>query len=153
MKYTVLAIGKLPKTTPEAALIADYAGRLRGSLDIKEFAEKRDLPPARQREAESALLLNAVPPKAKVVALDESGDVLSSRELARQVSAWQNQGVSHICFLIGGAGGHAGALKKQADRTLSFGRMTLPHLLARVVLAEQIYRVQTILDNHPYHKD
>ncbi len=153
MKYAILAIGKLPPTTPEATLIADYARRLRGRLDIREFAEKRGLPPDRQKESESALLVAAIPDDAKVVVLDERGDALSSRELAGRVRAWQDQGAARVCFLVGGADGHAAALKKRADLILSFGRLTMPHLLARVVLAEQIYRLQTILDNHPYHRD
>ena len=64
-----------------------------------------------------------------------------------------DEGVQSISFLIGGANGHAEKLRERADYKLSFGRMTLPHMLARVVLAEQIYRAKTILDGHPYHKD
>ncbi|MDD3669156.1 MAG: 23S rRNA (pseudouridine(1915)-N(3))-methyltransferase RlmH [Alphaproteobacteria bacterium] len=153
MTYTILAIGKLSQTTPEAVLIGDYVRRLRGRLDIREFAEKRGLPPGRQKESESALLSAAIPDDAKVIVLDERGTALSSRELAAKIRAWRDQGAARVCFCIGGADGHADALKKRADLILSFGRLTMPHMLARVVLAEQIYRLQTILDNHPYHRD
>ena len=85
--------------------------------------------------------------------LDENGKTPSSREFASLIGKWIDEGVPAISFLIGGANGHAEKLKQKADYKLSFGRMTLPHILARVVLAEQIYRAKTILDGHPYHRD
>ena len=90
---------------------------------------------------------------AKIVVLDERGETLSSRELADKIRVWQDGGVGTVAFLIGGANGHSDALRRRADLKLSFGRMTLPHMLMRVVLAEQIYRAKTILDGHPYHRD
>ena len=105
------------------------------------------------KNAEADLLLSDVPEKAKVVVLDEHGDTLSSREFAKKLGTWQVQGTNTIAFLIGGADGHGQKVKQRADLMLSFGRMTLPHFLMRVVLTEQIYRAQTILDGHPYHRD
>ena len=99
------------------------------------------------------MLLSGIPDKARVVVLDEHGDTLSSREFADQLRKWQNTGTDTVAFLIGGADGHGKNVKQRANLTLSFGRMTLPHFLMRVVLAEQIYRAKTILDGHPYHRD
>ena len=105
------------------------------------------------KEAESSLLLSSIPQGGKIIALDERGKTPSSREFADILGKWMDEGVQSISFLIGGANGHAEKVRTQADYKLSFGRMTLPHMLARVVLVEQIYRAKTILDGHPYHKD
>ncbi len=87
------------------------------------------------------------------VALDERGQALSSRELADRLARWRDQGVSEALFLIGAADGHDEALRARADLLLSFGPATWPHLLARAMLAEQLYRATSILANHPYHRE
>ena len=153
MHIILAAIGKLKKNSPESELINTYIKRTKWSVDIKEYEEKRSLVGDALKNAEAELLLSGVPEKAKVIVLDEHGDTLSSREFAGKIRTWQNNGVDSIAFLIGGADGHGEKVKKRADLMLSFGRMTLPHFLMRVVLAEQIYRAQTILDGHPYHRD
>lgn len=153
MQIVIAAIGKLKKKTPEDVLIQSYVEKTRWPITIKELEEKKALSGEALKEAESHLLLNAIPAGAKIVALDETGKTPSSREFAELMRQWIDSGVPSIAFLIGGANGHAQFLKQQADYKLSFGHMTLPHMLARVVLAEQIYRAKTIMDGHPYHRD
>ena len=153
MHIILSAIGKLKKTSPEYELMNTYIKRTKWSIAIKEYEEKRNLSGEALKNAEAELLLSSIPEKAKLVVLDEHGETLSSREFARKLHTWQNQGTDTIAFLIGGADGHGEQVKSRADLTLSFGRMTLPHFLMRVVLTEQIYRAQTILDGHPYHRD
>ncbi len=153
MHIILSAIGKLKKNTPEYQLMSTYLKHSKWDVQIKEYEEKKALAGDTLKNAESALLLSNIPEKAKVVVLDEHGETLSSREFADKIRGWQNRGCDTIAFLIGGADGHGKAAKDRADLTLSFGRMTLPHFLMRVVLAEQIYRAKTILDGHPYHRD
>lgn len=153
MKIIIGAVGKMKKKSPEEALINEYVSKTRWPVEIKEVEEKRTLPAEELKTAESELLLKALPNDAKIVVLDERGETLSSRELAGRLRVWQDSGTGTVAFLIGGANGHSETLRQRADLKLSFGRMTLPHMLMRVVLAEQIYRAKTILDGHPYHKD
>lgn len=153
MQITIAAIGRLKKNTPEDTLIQDYLKKTKWPVTIKEFEEKKTLTVEQLKEAESTLLLSSIPQGGKIIALDERGKTPSSREFAELIGKWVDEGVQSISFLIGGANGHAEKLREKADYKLSFGRMTLPHMLARVVLAEQIYRAKTILDGHPYHKD
>ncbi|MBP5344469.1 MAG: 23S rRNA (pseudouridine(1915)-N(3))-methyltransferase RlmH [Alphaproteobacteria bacterium] len=153
MHIIISAIGKLKKNSPEYALIETYLKRIKWTVDIKEYEEKKALAGDALKTAEGELLLSGVPEQAKIVALDEHGSTLSSREFANQLRMWQNKGSDTVVFLIGGADGHGKNVQEKADLTLSFGRMTLPHFLMRVVLAEQIYRAQTILAGHPYHRD
>jgi 23S rRNA (pseudouridine1915-N3)-methyltransferase len=86
------------------------------------------------------------------VALDRRGKVLDSEGFARRLQRWRDDSVNDVAFLIGGADGHGDALLKKAALILSFGAMTWPHLLARAMLAEQIYRAQQLLAGHPYHR-
>lgn len=153
MHIIISSIGKLKKNAPEYELINTYLKRTKWDVEIKEYEEKKALSGQALKNAEAELLLSAIPPKAKVIALDEHGQTLSSRELSNTIKTWQTNGTDTIAFLIGGSDGHGEKVKEQADLTLSFGRMTLPHFLMRVVLAEQIYRTKTILDGHPYHRD
>lgn len=153
MQILISAIGKMKKKSPQEALMHEYIQKTRWPITVKEQEEKRTLEGEALKVAESELLLASVPAGSKIIALDEGGQTLSSREFSSVIREWQDGGIGTIAFLIGGANGHADILKKQADLKLSFGRMTLPHMLARVVLAEQIYRAKSIIDNHPYHRD
>jgi 23S rRNA (pseudouridine1915-N3)-methyltransferase len=154
MRLWLAAVGRSrPGTLRE--LYEDYAARLAapfGPLALREVEVRQALPPDRRREKEGALLLEAVPAGAVAVALDERGRDLSSDALAGRLSAWREQAVGDLAFLIGGADGHAEAVRDRADLTLAFGRATWPHLLVRVMLAEQLYRARTILEGHPYHR-
>ncbi len=153
MQIIIAAIGKLKKNAPEAVLIEEYIKKSRLPIVVKELEEKKSLSGEALKTAESKLLYQAIPPGAKIVVMDESGQTPTSRAFAALLQNWREEGVSCVAFLIGGADGHADFLKQKADYKLSFGRMTLPHFLARVVLAEQLYRAKTIWDNHPYHRD
>lgn len=152
MRFLILAVGRA-RAGPERALFDHYAGRLGGVLDLREVEEKRALPAARRREREAELLLAAVPDRAVVIAMDETGRSLDSRKLAQRIGQWRDDGVAQICFLVGGADGHGKAVIERADLVLSLGALTWPHMLVRGMLAEQLYRAQSILAGHPYHRD
>ncbi len=147
---TVIAIGRLP-AGPLRDLQALYAGRITPPVAIVELEEKRKLPEAVLKAREAELILAAVPPGARLVALDGRGEAWSSREFAGHLARWRDAGEA-VAFAIGGAGGLGPAALARADTVLSLGAMTWPHLLARSLLLEQIYRAQQILAGHPYHR-
>ena len=151
MKLTVACIGRAGRG-PERDLYEHYAGRVRWPLTLRELEEKKKLPPAELVRREGELLLGAVPDKSVLVALDRRGKVLDSEAFARRLERWRDDGMADIAFLIGGADGHGEPLLAKAALVLSFGAMTWPHLLARAMLAEQIYRAQQLLAGHPYHR-
>ena len=151
MKLTICAIGRL-KPGPEQDLINRYAKRLRWSLNVVELEEKKKLSPTELKQREGQLLADACPDGAAIVALDERGKQLSSLDFANKIGNWRDQGLD-IAFLIGGAHGLASDLRKRADFVLSLGSATWPHMLVRVMMIEQIYRVQEILAGNPYHRE
>jgi 23S rRNA (pseudouridine1915-N3)-methyltransferase len=144
MKIHILAIGRLRGA--HAELCTEYAKRLTSPLAVKEI-----IAPTQKGEGEA--LLKAIPAKSFVVALNERGKDLSSRELAAKLAMWQDQGVRDLVFLIGGADGLNDAVSNRAEFTLGLGRKTWPHKLVRVMLLEQLYRAQQINAGHPYHRD
>lgn len=146
MKATILAIGKCKKNSPEAMIIEEYVKRSSWDVVIKEKDNAT-------QEKEAKFLQSNIPPSAKVIVLDERGENMKSLELAAKIENWMLNGCSEICFLIGGADGHLPSTRAKADLLLSFGKLTLPHMLMRAVLAEQIYRIQTIISHHPYHRE
>ena len=155
MKLAICAVGRTakgPAKSPETALFEHYAARIRWPLALREVEEKRKLPAAQLMIREGELLLEAAPAGAVLVALDRRGKVYDSQEFARRLERWRDDSTAHVAFLIGGADGHTDALLARAPFNLSFGPMTWPHLLARVLLAEQIYRAQQVLAGHPYHR-
>lgn len=157
MKLRILAVGRA-KSGPESALIAEYQKRLHWPLALEEVEERRPLSGAELKAREAALLQAAVERGAKggrpvLVALDEKGKSLGSRDFAARLKGWEEQGAGEIVFLLGGADGLAPEVRDQASFVLSLGQMTWPHLLARAMLVEQIYRAQQILAGHPYHRD
>ncbi|MEO0360149.1 MAG: 23S rRNA (pseudouridine(1915)-N(3))-methyltransferase RlmH [Pseudomonadota bacterium] len=153
MRIRIVAVGR-QKGGPEAALTQDYlarfdaAGRTLG-LGPAAVTEVED----RKRVGESRLLLEAAPKDAWLVALDERGRTMSSRGFATLLAAKRDEGRREAAFLIGGADGHDDALRGRADLLLSFGEMVWPHMLARAMLAEQLYRAASILAGAPYHRD
>ncbi|MCK6450693.1 MAG: 23S rRNA (pseudouridine(1915)-N(3))-methyltransferase RlmH [Alphaproteobacteria bacterium] len=151
MRLTIAAAGRV-RDGPLRALYNDYARRLTWPLALKEVEERRKLTPARRIEAESRLLADAVPDGAVIVTLDQRGKPLSSEDFAVRLGRWQDDGVADIAFVIGGADGLDPSWRRRASLVLSLGPMTWPHLLARVMLAEQLYRAQSILAGHPYHR-
>jgi len=151
LKLTIACIGRAGRG-PERDLYEHYAGRIRWPLTLRELEEKKKLPPAKLVRREGELLLAAVPDRAVLVALDRRGKVVDSEAFAQRLGRWRDDGVADVGFLIGGADGHGEALLQKASLILSFGAMTWPHLLARAMLAEQIYRSQQLLAGHPYHR-
>jgi 23S rRNA (pseudouridine1915-N3)-methyltransferase len=151
MRLHVIAVGRL-KRGPAEELFELYRRRLTWPLEVREVDEARNLPTAQRVARETELLLAAIPERATVVALDERGQALGSEAFARRVAAWRDGGASDLAFLIGGADGLGDATRTRADLVLSLGPMTWPHQLCRAMLAEQIYRAQSILAGHPYHR-
>lgn len=149
MALHLLAIGRL-REGPEAALFARYNDRLRPALSVTELPEARGAP-AEVKRREGAALLAAIPIHGFVVALDQDGDAPDSARLAEQVERWLGLG-RPLYFVIGGAEGLDAAVLARADHVLSLGKLTWPHLLARVMLAEQLYRARAIAAGHPYHR-
>jgi 23S rRNA (pseudouridine1915-N3)-methyltransferase len=130
-----------------------YAARILPPPVIVETEEKRPLPPGLLKTREGELILGALPSGIPFVVLDERGSQWSSRMLADRIAAWRDRGSPEIAFAIGGADGLHSKVLERADVTLSLGPMTWPHLLARGMLLEQLYRAQQILAGHPYHRE
>lgn len=159
MRIHVAAIGRLKKS-PEKALADDYFERTRKSgrsagitgLEIREFAESQAASVNLRKHDEAGRLRAACPPHSHVIALDEGGKDMTSMQLAHYIGQLRDNRVSDLAFFIGGPDGHDNDLLKAADLKIAMGRMTWPHRLARIMLAEQIYRSITILLNHPYHR-
>ncbi len=155
MRLTIAAVGRL-KSGPERVLVDDYVTRAetvgRGMalapVSVHEIDERK----ARDQVAQAERLLAAVPTGASVVALDERGATTTSPKFAKLIARERDNGVSEMVFLIGGADGLTDEVRQAARHTLSFGPMVWPHALARVMLAEQIYRAISILGASPYHR-
>jgi len=152
MRLWVAAVGRM-RPGPLLDLQGEYAKRIGRDLVLKEVDERRKLPAAELRRREGDLLLGAVPAGAVRVVLDERGQSLSSEAFASRLGAWRDAGTADLAFLIGGADGHDPALRARAALALSFGAMTWPHQIVRLLLAEQLYRAATILAGHPYHRE
>lgn len=151
MKITIAAIGKF-KTSPEKEIFSSYIKRIPWQFDLKELETKRALSGDQLKAAEAELLLEAIPKSSRIIALDEVGKNISSVELAELISRWQSDGTSNVTFVIGGADGLSSDVRKKADLILSFGKLTWPHMMVRAMLAEQVYRVYSIISGHPYHR-
>jgi 23S rRNA (pseudouridine1915-N3)-methyltransferase len=118
-----------------------------------EVEEKRPLPVLERKVQEAKLLLAAIPDKAKIIALDERGTSLTSVQLAKKIETWRDEGFADMAFLIGGADGHDPSIRDKADLILNLGTLTWPHMLVRVLIAEQLWRAHSILSGHPYHRE
>ncbi len=155
MRIHLCAVGRL-RAGPERALVDDYLKR------FDRTGRPLGLGPAVEHEVEdkrgggmageAALLMRACPDSASRVVLDERGATPDSPGFARRLAAWRDDGVGDLAFFIGGADGLAPDLREGADFALSFGAMVWPHLLVRVMLAEQLYRAASILAGTPYHR-
>ena len=155
MRLHLCAVGRL-RAGPERALVDDYVKRFDrtgrplglGPLAEHEVEDRK----GGGRTAEAALLARAIPAGAALAVLDERGRTLSSPDLAAMLARWRDAGRADAAFVIGGADGVAPDLRDRADLVLSFGAMVWPHMLVRVMLAEQLYRAATILAGSPYHR-
>jgi 23S rRNA (pseudouridine1915-N3)-methyltransferase len=135
----VVARGKIGRS-PEAELVERYVKRIAWPTKLTELPERGG--------NVAALSGNSIE-----IVLDERGQALSSTELAKRLEAWRDGGKREARFLIGAHGGHDEEQRSSADLLLSFGPATWPHLLVRVMLAEQLFRATSILANHPYHRE
>ena len=152
MRLIVAAVGRA-RGSVEQGLVDTYRPRLAGGLDVREVPVAKARSAAERRRRESVDLRKAVPPGAKIVALDPRGRVLDSVAFAQAIADWRDGGIREVAFLIGGADGLDPALRSSADLVLSLGAMTWPHLLVRAMLAEQLFRAQCLLSGHPYHRN
>jgi 23S rRNA (pseudouridine1915-N3)-methyltransferase len=155
LRVHVCAVGRL-RAGPERLLADDYYDRFDrtgrplglGPLTEHEVEDKKGGGMA----AEAELLARALPSGALIVAMDERGRVMSSPDFAAMLAKWRDGGRQDVAFVIGGADGIAPDLRARADAAISFGAMVWPHMLVRVMLAEQLYRAATILAGGPYHR-
>ncbi|MEA3034152.1 MAG: rRNA (pseudouridine1915-N3)-methyltransferase [Sphingomonadales bacterium] len=139
MLLHIVARGKIGRS-PEAELVERYLKRVSWPVKVSELPENGGRLPA---PAEGSV----------TILLDEKGEQLPSLDLARRLERWRDEGKREARFLIGGADGFGEAERASADLLLAFGRATWPHLLARAMLAEQLWRAASILANHPYHRE
>ncbi|MCL6709036.1 23S rRNA (pseudouridine(1915)-N(3))-methyltransferase RlmH [Pseudomonas sp. R2.Fl] len=159
MRIGILAVGKL-KAGPERELVARYIDRFAKTgpaigLELgklAEFSESRAGSTEARKREEASMLEKAVPDGAAIVALDERGKAIDSQDFADYVGTLRDQGRRDMVFVIGGADGLDPDLRERADLVLNLGRLTWPHQLARILIAEQLYRCVTILSGHPYHR-
>ncbi len=154
MKIVILAVGRLGRSV-EAGLVKDYAERATASgrslgLGPVEIIEVEARKPGKAAEAEVLLAQLA---DTHVIACDEGGTAMPSRDFAARIAALRDQGVRRLAFVIGGADGLDSGVLRAARERLAFGPQTWPHALARAMLAEQVYRAVTILAGSPYHRD
>ncbi|SMY08111.1 23S rRNA (pseudouridine(1915)-N(3))-methyltransferase RlmH [Flavimaricola marinus] len=155
MKVSICAVGRL-RAGPEKDLVDDYLKRFDrtgralalGPCAVSEVEDRKGGGMA----AEATLLDRAIPDGSLICVMDERGAVLSSPDFASKLAGWRDQGRSDVAFVIGGADGIDLALRSRADFALSFGAMVWPHMLVRVMLAEQLYRAASILSGAPYHR-
>ena len=153
MQIRICAVGRL-RAGPERDLVLDYSRRFDrtgrslglGPVEIIEVEAKKGL-------SEGEALLRVLPDPAPICALDERGKTLTSPDFASLLARWRDEGHGTAAFVIGGADGLDNAVRNRADVTLSLGKMVWPHMLARVMLTEQLYRAASILAGAPYHRE
>jgi len=139
LKLHIVARGKMGRC-PEADLIARYAKRISWGLQISELPDQGGKPPQ-------------LPPGTVIIGLDETGEQLGSTVFAKYLNDWRDSGVKEARFLIGAADGLTPEERASANLLLSFGRATWPHMLARAMLVEQLWRATSIIAGHPYHRE
>ena len=139
MLLHIIARGRIGRG-PEAELVDRYLKRISWPVKVTQLAERAGQVPS-------------VPQSAVTVILDEKGEQLGSLALAGRLGRWRDDGIREARFLIGGADGFVEEERAGADLLLAFGKATWPHLLARAMLAEQLWRATSILANHPYHRE
>ena len=153
MKITIASVGRM-RDKRWKKLAREYEERLGHyrPVDVVEVRESNASSAEERRSEEGAALLDAMPSGAVVVAMDETGRHESSQKLAAWLDQKMVRGTRHLGFLIGGPEGLSSEVRERADRVLALSRMTFPHEMARVVLAEQLYRAMTIIRGEPYHR-
>lgn len=150
MHIDIVAVGK-NTSRPIKEICAEYQKRLKWSVSVHEIQIK-DRNPSLQKEKECSALLKKIDNDTIVIALDETGENISSQQFSSYISKQQNNGHNNIAFIIGGADGLNDEIRSRSNKLLSFGRLTWPHMMVRALLMEQIYRAQQIISGHPYHR-
>jgi 23S rRNA (pseudouridine1915-N3)-methyltransferase len=159
MEIDILAVGRL-KAGPERELCGKYLDRARKSgrplgfrgFAVRELPESRAARPSERVAQEGAALLGMLAGGGRVVCLSEEGELLDSQQFALRLGRAAGAALPRTTFVIGGPDGLDESVKTAAPENLSFGRLTWPHQIARLLLAEQLYRAMTILSGHPYHR-
>ena len=149
MKYIISSIGKY-KNKNEDMITQKYLQRVKNVQEFQYEVKLNDI--KKKIEEEGVKLINSTQKNGKLILLDEQGENLTSAELANIISNWKINNVSSVNFAIGGAFGSSKTIKKAAEKIIALGRFTWPHQMVRMMVAEQIYRIETILQGHPYHK-
>jgi 23S rRNA (pseudouridine1915-N3)-methyltransferase len=149
MRYIISAIGKT-KTQQEGLITLKYLKRIK-NIEIKQYEIKLNNK-QKKIEEEGLKLISSTPSNGRLVLLDEQGENLTSPELAKMVLDWRNDNIAYINFAIGGAFGNGDQIKRRADKIIALGKLTWPHQMVKMMIAEQIYRIETIIQGHPYHK-
>jgi 23S rRNA (pseudouridine1915-N3)-methyltransferase len=154
MRITILTVGKF-ENSPHKLVFENYLKRLKWKIELKEIELKnsQNFSIAKIKNAEAELILKAYKPNSKLILLDEKGQQFSSKNFAKLIADFGVNGFSDLTFVIGGADGLAEELLQKSNLKISLGLMTLPHLMVRSILIEQIYRAQTIIEGHPYHRN
>lgn len=151
MKTSIIAVGKM-KDAAQRALYDDYAARMMPAPALHEIPHATGS--AEEIKArEAAAIEKKIDAEAFLVVLDERGQQIGSAAFAETLQTAMNQGKSHLQIIIGGAEGLTDAIRARADLLLAFGKLTWPHMLARIMVLEQIYRARQILAGHPYHRE
>lgn len=150
MKIALIAVGKA-RHDEASALYEQYVKRIRATIHVREISEGKGRTAAERMDREGQAILAALPKNVHVIALDPRGKTMTSEAFAALLGKLVEEGKT-LAFLIGGADGFSENVRKSASHVLSLGAMTWPHLMVRAMLAEQIYRAETILAGHPYHR-
>lgn len=140
MNIDIICVSRM-KASPQLDLINDYKKRMRWNVNINEIDHRKDNEDSFKK---------LIKPSSVIIAMDERGQNLKSIELAKKIDDYRS---NHFQFLIGGADGLPKIITEQSNFSLSLGKLTWPHMLARVMLLEQLYRAQQILAGHPYHRE
>jgi len=160
VQISVFAVGRMKKG-PEYELGERYFRRFAKAAaplglsfsGVREIAESRARVAVRRRQEESADMLSGLKRDICLIVLDERGKSMTSYAFAEKIASWRDEGKRGVIIALGGPDGHNEQVRGQADLLMSFGAMTWPHQLARIMIGEQLYRVTTILSGHPYHRE
>ena len=149
MKYIISTIGKI-RNNDEDLITKKYLKRIR-NIELKQY-EVKTKNKEKKIEEEAEKLINSTPKDGKLILLDEEGENISSSDLAKLILNWNNSNITSVNFAIGGAFGNGIKIKRTADKIIALGRLTWPHQMVKMMISEQIYRIETIIHGHPYHK-
>ncbi|MBB4076487.1 23S rRNA (pseudouridine1915-N3)-methyltransferase [Bartonella fuyuanensis] len=159
MQISIFAVGRM-KSGAEKKLVQHYLDRFSKSSGaagfhlktLYEIPESRAQTACQRMEEEGRRLIEFLPEKCQLIVLDERGESISSAAFSEKLRFYRDEGIRDVIFALGGPDGHNEQIRNRADFLLSFGFMTWPHQIARMLLSEQLYRVVTIVNHHPYHR-